>query len=377
MFSKIFTMQIIPVFRVFDYNKTIEFYVNWLGCSISWEHRPDNSPFYLRMSLRGLVFDLSEHHGECSPGARFSIADFEGLQQYHEELLSKNYSYNRPGLERVEWAADTLEMTVTDPFSNRIIFNEKVKDFNTISPSAIALLFTKSFTQIPFMKEAVKRLHALPDSTEKTPMFHARVQHFEDRYYSIDRMLQPTGITNILELSSGYSFRGLDLANKRAVHYIDTDLDDVISRKLQFINHLQQGPLKGQLQLTPLNALDATQFETIIDSFPEGPVAIVNEGLLMYLNMEEKQLLADIIHKMLMKRGGCWITADIYIPSPLDAHKVYTQRQQKFMNFHKVEENKFASFDAAKNFFEDAGFTITKDSQEEINFRETWLLKTK
>lgn len=370
-------MQIIPVFRVFDYDKTIEFYVNWLGCEINWEHRPENSPFYLRVSLRGLPFDLSEHHGECSPGARFSIAGFEGLVKYHETLLSKNYPYNRPGLERVEWATDTLEMTVTDPFSNRIIFNEKVKDFNSISPSAISLLFTKSYTRIPFMKEAAKLIKAVPDNTEKSPLFHARVQHFENRYYSIDQLLQPTGITNILELSSGYSFRGLDMAAQKPVHYIDTDLDDVISRKQQFVNQLQQGPLQGHLELKALNALDEKAFENIVDSFPEGPVAIVNEGLLMYLNMDEKKQLCIIIHNVLTKRGGCWITADIYIPSPLDAKQAYTERQQRFLNYHKVEENKFASFEAANDFFTATGFSIIKENSEDFNFRETWLLTVK
>lgn len=370
-------MQLIPVFRVFDYNKTIEFYVNWLGCTIEWEYRPENSPFYLRMSLRGLPFDLSEHHGECSPGARFSIADFDGLKKYHEELLFKNYPYNRPGLERVEWAPDTLEMTVTDPFSNRIIFNEKVKDFNTISPSATALLFLKSFTQIPFMKEAANLISAPADSAEKSPLFHARVQHFENRYYSIDHMLLPTGITNILELSSGYSFRGLDIAGKKAVHYIDTDLEDVIDRKKQFVNRLQQGPLQGHLDLKALNVLDEQQFNAIVHSFPEGPVAIVNEGLLMYLNLEEKKQLAATIHNVLKTRGGCWITADIYIPSPPDAKQYQSERQRRFFNFHKVEENKFASFEAAGNFFDEAGFSIKKEPADDIMFRDTWLLKIK
>lgn len=370
-------MQLIPVFRVFDYNKTIEFYVNWLGCTIEWEYRPENSPFYMRMSLRGLLFDLSEHHGECSPGGRFSIADFEGLKKYHEELLLKNYPYNRPGLERVEWASDTLEMTVTDPFSNRIIFNEKVKDFNTVSPSATALLFIKSFTQIPFMKEVADLISAPAGDAEKSPFFHAKVQHFETRYYSINHMLEPTGITNILELSSGYSFRGLDMAGKKAVHYIDTDLEDVISRKKQFIDRLQQTPLQGYLELKALNVLDEQAFEAIVRSFPAGPVAIVNEGLLMYLNMDEKKQLLAIIHKILTIRGGCWITADIYIPSPLDSKQYHSERQQRFLDFHKVEENKFASFEAAANIFEDAGFTITKSASDEIKFRDTWLLKIK
>ncbi len=39
--------KIIPVLCIFDYNKTLEFYVNWLGFSIDWEHRcGDNFPVY-------------------------------------------------------------------------------------------------------------------------------------------------------------------------------------------------------------------------------------------------------------------------------------------------------------------------------------------
>jgi len=117
--------RITPVFRVFDYTKTIEFYVNWLGCKMEWEHKPEDGPFYIQVSIQGARFDLSEHHGECSPGGRFTIADFQGLTAYHQQLLDKQYIYNRPGLERVEWDKAILEMTVIDPFSNRIIFNER------------------------------------------------------------------------------------------------------------------------------------------------------------------------------------------------------------------------------------------------------------
>jgi len=115
----------IPVFRVFDYAKTIQFYIDWLGCTVVFEHRPDNTPFYMRVAIQDLVFDLSEHHGECSPGGRFTIEGFKGLEAYHRRLIEKKYMYNRPGLERVEWDPTALEMTVIDPFYNRIIFNEK------------------------------------------------------------------------------------------------------------------------------------------------------------------------------------------------------------------------------------------------------------
>jgi Glyoxalase superfamily protein len=29
--------QVIPVLRIFDYKKTIEFYIEWLGFVIDWE----------------------------------------------------------------------------------------------------------------------------------------------------------------------------------------------------------------------------------------------------------------------------------------------------------------------------------------------------
>lgn len=29
----------IPILRIFDYQKAIEFYIDWLGFEIVWEHR--------------------------------------------------------------------------------------------------------------------------------------------------------------------------------------------------------------------------------------------------------------------------------------------------------------------------------------------------
>ena len=43
--------RVIPVLRIFDYAKTREFYIDWLGFTIDWEHRfePD-APLYLQVS---------------------------------------------------------------------------------------------------------------------------------------------------------------------------------------------------------------------------------------------------------------------------------------------------------------------------------------
>ena len=118
-----------PVLRIYDYNKTIEFYVNWLGFKIDWIHEFEtgNTPKFIQVSLRDIVLYLSEHHGDGSPGAHITIADFEGLAEYHRQLLDKKYKYNRPGIEIPKWDPSTITVTVIDPVNNQITFTEKVK----------------------------------------------------------------------------------------------------------------------------------------------------------------------------------------------------------------------------------------------------------
>jgi hypothetical protein len=64
---------------------------------------------------------LSEHAGDASPGARVFVP-ISGAKAFQKELISKNYPYMRPGLEQAPWG---LEVSVIDPFSNRITFCER------------------------------------------------------------------------------------------------------------------------------------------------------------------------------------------------------------------------------------------------------------
>jgi catechol 2,3-dioxygenase-like lactoylglutathione lyase family enzyme len=115
-----------PILRIFDHAKTIEFYVDWLGFTIDWEHRfgPD-APVYLQISLGDVVLHLSEHHGDGTPGTRVFIDDYRGLRAFHEGLIAKKYKYNRPGINKPFYDEGALEMTVDDPFGNKLIFVER------------------------------------------------------------------------------------------------------------------------------------------------------------------------------------------------------------------------------------------------------------
>ena len=110
----------IPIVRIFDEARAREFYVGFLGFKIDWEHRSDPGlPLYLQVSRGGCVLHLSEHHGDCSPGAamRIEAADLDGLLA---ELLAKAYKFARPGIEETPWGS--RDLSVKDPFGNRLTF---------------------------------------------------------------------------------------------------------------------------------------------------------------------------------------------------------------------------------------------------------------
>jgi catechol 2,3-dioxygenase-like lactoylglutathione lyase family enzyme len=116
------TLAAIPVFRIFDVAKAKEFYIDYLGFRIDWEHRFEPGlPLYMQVSRGGLVLHLSEHYGDACPGSAIFVR-VKGLAEFHAELAGKNYGYQRPGLETS--FRGTKELTITDPFGNRIRFDE-------------------------------------------------------------------------------------------------------------------------------------------------------------------------------------------------------------------------------------------------------------
>jgi O-methyltransferase involved in polyketide biosynthesis len=257
---------------------------------------------------------------------------------------------------------------------------ETNKDYSTISPSAKTLLLLKGVTKIPFAKEAAALMLEpepfIPDYNRKDFGYWARVIHFESRYLSIDELLKDLPVRNILELSSGFSFRGLATVAQDGYYYIDTDLPEIISQKKHFLTRLQpQEPNpKSKLETLPLNALDEKQFLELTDHFPPGSIAIINEGLLMYLDLEEKRKLCGIIRNVLEKRGGYWITADIYLKTgtPEPAMKM-NDELEKFLEQHNIEENKFDNLEAAEEFFKSEGFIIDKEAA--LDYSKSKLMK--
>jgi uncharacterized glyoxalase superfamily protein PhnB len=116
----------IPILRIFDVAKAKEFYIDWLGFTIDFEHQfePD-TPYYFGISKDDIQFHLSEHYGDSVPGVRIFITCTE-IEKFYAELQSRPYKYYRPGLEKTFYG--TLQIALQDPFGNRLSFNEYRKD---------------------------------------------------------------------------------------------------------------------------------------------------------------------------------------------------------------------------------------------------------
>lgn len=113
-----------PILRIFDEALAKAFYVDFLGFRIDFEHRfsPD-LPLYLQVSKDQCVLHLSEHHGDSCPGAAMRI-ETEGLDEFQAALLAKHYKHALPHIQEMPWG--TRDMSITDPFGNRLVFTTAI-----------------------------------------------------------------------------------------------------------------------------------------------------------------------------------------------------------------------------------------------------------
>jgi len=112
--------RVIPVLRMFDEAKAREFYVDFLGFRVDWEHRFEpGTPLYMQISKDAAILHLSEHFGDGTPGSavRIPVDDVDAFQQ---ELLGKRYKYARPGVQDQSWGM--REMSIKDPSGNGLTF---------------------------------------------------------------------------------------------------------------------------------------------------------------------------------------------------------------------------------------------------------------
>jgi hypothetical protein len=92
-------------------------------------------------------------------------------------------------------------------------------DSSLISVTAKLAAYYRQFSDIPFAREVAKRIGAeaafdqiLREHGLEREKLNFYAPMFEARYKSITQLILQSGASQVLELASGYSLRGLDLA---------------------------------------------------------------------------------------------------------------------------------------------------------------------
>lgn len=226
------------------------------------------------------------------------------------------------------------------------------------------MAFKAETSTIPFAEEVAHYFKIETDpALKKTFGFWASVLHFEMRSRSLDYFLELNQCPHVVELSAGFSFRGLAYKKKNPqVTYYDTDLEEIMMAKSKIITDLSVA-VPQNLKSQPLNVLNLREFPAIL-----GEVLLLNEGLLLYFNTNDQRAILRNLHHFLSERGGSWVTADIYIKHDTTViGSDQDKKWDKFFDKNKVQQNYFESFDQAAQFFYDNGFEIVQKYTPEFD----------
>ena len=236
----------------------------------------------------------------------------------------------------------------------------KDKEYEEISPTAIVTSYPRTFTDIPYEKEIYNWLEN--HCKESTTLYKNLAPELEARYKQINKLLDESGIKQVIEIAAGYSSRGL-IYSQKGYNYIEMDLEGVSKNKKDLLNTINSN-IPSNLKIVTGNALSKDDFNKCKEYLKENePVAIINEGLLRYLTFEEKKIVAENIYEILSKYGGIWITSDVtpkkFIVSQNRALKGFNNNVTTITSRNNLD-NRFEDIEHVKEFFGEIGFEVAE-----------------
>jgi O-methyltransferase involved in polyketide biosynthesis len=251
------------------------------------------------------------------------------------------------------------------------------ENHDRISLTAKLVSYYRQFSDISFSKDVADYVGAeqafqnlLAECDLKSEELSLYAPILEARYKSIVAQVLKSGITQVLELASGFSLRGLAMAQNPQIHYVESDLGDLTHEKLALISKIRlQHHLKdyGNHRIAAANALEPEQLREAVRFFqPHQALAVVNEGLIQYLSHTEMKVLAKNIRELLLEFGGVWITPDFFIRA--ESQNVSEKRKKFRQAVSGVTETEmyasaFENDDQMDAFFEESGFVRQRLSQ--------------
>lgn len=235
-------------------------------------------------------------------------------------------------------------------------------DFRQVSVTALIPAFARGeFTDIPLAKEVLACLRSKGPILAEGPWTQRNAHEYapllEARFKAVNRILEESGVKQVLELAAGLSTRGMEMA-QRGVVYVESDLAESMVMKREVVTTVL-GHVPKSLHLCPASVIDRQELLKCCSVFADRPVAVTTEGLLRYLTFEEKTQLAANVHEILSRFGGMWITPDIHLRHWAHRHRGPAEREKETERLGRsLDPNYFDDLDHARGFFESCGFRV-------------------
>jgi O-methyltransferase involved in polyketide biosynthesis len=244
--------------------------------------------------------------------------------------------------------------------------------YESISATAWQIAHRRTFTDIPYSQEIFDAFERLLREQGNYDIPEALISpqvapQIEARYKLVNRLLRESSVQQVFEIATGLSPRGLEMTNHSHIKYVEVDLPTMISQKQGITRTLGSN---GYLHSAEGNALDLDSLRTAAQFLDRTkPMGIVHEGLLRYLDFDEKAIVAGNIHSLLEEFGGVWITPDITLKTALRAASAEDRRQIESVGQLvgiNIDRNRFDNVEQAQKFFEGFSFTVERHRFMEV-----------
>ena len=167
--------------------------------------------------------------------------------------------------------------------------------YDGIIPTGWLTAYGRTFTDIPYSQEMFDELEAIRTANSADTLSVMKdtklAPQFEARHKLLNRLIEQTGIKQVLEVAAGLSTRGLELSSDSSVTYVEVDLPAMMTDKRNIVTDLEQKgviPKRPNLHIEDGSAVEPNDLLKAANYFDSHkPVAIINEGLLRYLNFDE------------------------------------------------------------------------------------------
>lgn len=231
-------------------------------------------------------------------------------------------------------------------------------DYQEVSPTAIVTAYPRIFTDIPYEKEIFDWLKR--HCNTEVVLYKKMAPEIEARYKLINKLLNKSNVKQVLELASGYSSRGL-IYSKKGYNYVELDLENVVKNKKELLKSIEQD-IPHNLNIVNGNALRKSDLDKCKSYFKsDESLAVINEGLLRYLNFDEKRIVAENIYDLLSKHNGIWITSDVtpkkFIKSQDNALQDFNKKVSNITSRNNLND-RFEDINHVKEFFGEIGFEV-------------------